>query len=125
MLRDQQFVYSKSLSLTISLTSIIFRYLFIYIIKWIGYTTRTEEYRKIKMLVFSISLFLSGFLVLLTSANFEFTNKYWNGRFSDFNKDWFVNVGSVIQKSFFYLALYPLVELCGFGFLLYLKRCKD
>ena len=95
-MRDEQYIYTRILSGIVSISSIIFRYLFIFIINWIGYSTRTEQFRKVKLLVFSLSMFLSGFLVLLSSANFEFTDKYFNGRYSDFNKDWFINVGSVI-----------------------------
>jgi len=86
LLQKFNYVLSKSISLGISICCICFRYYFIFTVKKIGYATRTKEYRRIKLLVFSISFFISGLLVLLMSANFSFSDKHFNGRFSDFNK---------------------------------------
>jgi hypothetical protein len=62
---------------------------------------------------------------MLMSANFEFAPNIFDGKYSDFNLDWFIDIGSIVVTSMLITAVYPLVELLGFGGILYLKRAAD
>ena len=62
---------------------------------------------------------------MVMSANFEFAPTIFDGKYSDFNLDWFIDIGSIVVSSMTFTAIYPLVELGGFGGILYLKRALD
>ena len=95
------------------------------LIKKIGFHTKSSEIRMIKNCVFWLQFFSSGLMVLVMSANFDFTKLAFNGQYSDFNKGWFQDVGSVIVKGMVGACWWPPFDVSMKAFLLYLKRVKD
>jgi len=75
--------------------------------------------------VFAVAFINNALLIMLMSANFEFAPTIFDGKYSDFNLDWFIDIGSIVVASMIFTALYPLIELVGFGGILYLKRVAD
>jgi len=49
----------------------------------------TDETIRIKKVLTIISLFNKCIYIIILTANFEFTNRAFNGKYSDFNKEWF------------------------------------
>lgn len=105
----------------IAMGNTCFRYLIIFIIKNIGFSTQTEEMQKVKAGVFIISFFNSAFLVLLMNA------EVWllKGKYNDFSSDWYQSTGSIIISSMAFTAVYPVIEYAGFGFLRYVHKARD
>jgi len=70
----------------------------------------------------------NALLVMVMSANFEDAPKFFpifHGKYSDFNLDWFIDIGAIVVSSMTVTAIYPLIELAIFGGILYLKRARD
>ena len=93
--------------------------------KMIGFETSSAEIRFIKNAVFIVSFINNALLVMVMSANFEFTSHVFNGKYSDFNLDWFIDIGSIVVSSMTTTAIYPVIELAIFGGILYVKRALD
>jgi len=91
----------------------------------IGFKTSSSEIRFIKIAVFAVAFINNALLLMVMSANFEFAPTLFDGKYSDFNLDWFIDIGSIVVTSMMFTAIYPLLELVGFGGILYLKRVAD
>lgn len=58
------------------------------------------------------------------SADFEMFS-YFQGKYSDINEEWFADIGSIIVSSMVFTAVYPVIELFGFGGINLLKKLID
>lgn len=67
----------------------MFRFIIIKVVRSIGMRTITKEIILIKNAVFAVSFVNNGLLVMLMSANFKYIPFTHDGRYSDFNFDWF------------------------------------
>jgi len=61
-----------------------------------GYDTCTKTTRVSKFLLSKISFFNKCILLILITANFEFSDTWFNGPYSDINEKWFQTNGKII-----------------------------
>ena len=102
-----------------------FRYVIIAAIRSTRMSSVSNETRHVKRAVTIVSFFNNALLIFLMSFNMEFSDRFFNGEFSDFSKDWFSEVGYVIVSSLGFTSLYPLIEIILFGGLNKLKMAWD
>lgn len=73
------------------------------LITWIGYDTHSEQLTKITNGVFISLFFNTGFLLILTNANFSQYHlplKNWfNGPYDDYSPDWYVYVANTLTQT--------------------------
>lgn len=113
------------LGIFLSLMTSITRYLIIFSIKWIGISSLSKETKRIKDAVFIFSFFNTGLLVLLINADFSYVSRFFTGKYSDFNAEWYSDVGSTIISSLVFTAVYPIIEILLFGGINLLIKAAD
>ena len=100
------------------------------IIDWVGCDTQSSEMSFVMMAVFFTTLFNTGFLLLIVNGNMQEQTAFpghrlLNGDLSDFNQEWFTQMGIVICGSMQLNIVMPLVlEIVGAG-IRGLKRLLD
>lgn len=114
-----------SLGIFITLVTYLARMIITALIKFIGIASLSKETKIIKDAVFGFSFFNTGCMYLLMNADFAYLNIFFTGKYSDFNKQWYSDIGSVIISSLMFTAVYPALELMIFGGLNYLSRVMD
>jgi hypothetical protein len=67
-------VYNLSISLMINIVNTVIKLILVNLIQVIGEDTRSATNRSVKMGVFVTQFFNTGILILLSSANFQYTN---------------------------------------------------
>ena len=119
-------IYTKFyLGIFISLMTSITRYLIIFMVKWVGFSSFSKEIKHIKGAVFIFSFFNTGLLVLLINADFAYFNRFFTGKYSDFNAEWYSDIGSTIISSLVFTAVYPIIEILLFGGINLLFKMAD
>ena len=71
--------------------------------------------RSIKVGVFLSQFFNTGILILLAGSNLSetsipFLNRVLKGQYTDFNSEWYNDIGATIQQAMVVSALMPLIE---------------
>jgi len=61
-----------------------------------GFASLTKQTKKIKEILYMMTFFNKCLLLVILTANFEFTDRFFNGPFSDFNEEWFKRNGKSI-----------------------------
>lgn len=120
----------SSISASINVINSILKLILIKLISLIGEDTRSATIRSIKVGVFITQFFNTGVLLLLASANFSETkvpylNSYDNGAYTDFNEDWYREVGSIIIKTLAIASIMPVVEFVAMWSIKYGLRLLD
>jgi len=64
-------------------------------------------------------------LIVLLSANFEFTTIMFNGKFSDFNKNWFYTNGNVIVSTIISCFSIPIINYLMNSSIHWFYKAKD
>lgn len=64
-------------------------------------------------------------MYLLMNADFAYLDSFFSGKYSDFNKEWYSEIGSVIISSLMFNSVYPAIELFIFGGLNKIYRIMD
>jgi len=82
-------IIKSVLGVILSIISFAFRFIIIRVVHSIGMKTISGEIAQFKNAVFIVSFVNNGLLIMLMSANFEAIPLTHNGRYSDFNFDWF------------------------------------
>ena len=108
----------------LSVVSYIFRYIIVYTVQHIGYDSLSKEIYAVRNAVFIVTFVNNALLVLIMSADFEKIN-YFQGKYSDFNQDWFSDIGSIIVSSMTFNAVYPILEILFFGSLNNIQKMID
>ena len=108
-------VYNLSISLMINIVNTVIKLILVNLIQVIGEDTRSATNRSVKMGVFVTQFFNTGILILLSSANFQYTNvpilnQYLRGQYTDFTSDWYKDVGAIIVKAMLIASIMPVVE---------------
>ena len=93
----------------IVVTNIVVRSMTKILVEKIGYHSRSFEGFKICKIIFFAQLLNVGFLRLLSNANFKnIGGKYiFNGNFSDFDKNWYFEVGPRIMTTMLIESIIP------------------
>jgi len=81
------------------LINFIFKYIVLYNVTLLGIDSITKETNVLKVTFFVVSFFNNCMLIVLIGANFEFTDAMFNGKYSDFNKHWFISNGRIIVSN--------------------------
>jgi len=82
--------------------------------------TKSGTMRSIKVGVFLTVFFNTGILILLSSANMSETNipffkSMFVSTYTDFNSEWYKDVGQIILKAMLLNAFMPWIEF-GIGY---------
>ena len=109
----------------ISIFNYSLRGLIIYFVKKIGYDSLTKEISLIRFFIAKVSVFNKCVLIILTTANFEFTDYAFNGTFSDFNKKWYKTNGIIIVSTMLISTFFPLITISLEYFQDYCWRAYD
>ena len=92
-LGDRLKIIKSVLGVILSLISFVFRFIIIRVVRSIGMKTISNEIANIKNAVFIVSFFNNGLLIMLMSANFKAIPFTKDAKYSDFNFDWFQDIG--------------------------------
>ena len=83
--------------------NVILKTTIISLITWIGYDTHSELMTKITNGVFICLFFNTGFMLLLTNANFSDVSGWlavpFHGTYYDYSPRWYAMVGSVLVST--------------------------
>lgn len=104
-----------SVSLFIVIADELLEYISDIIIDWIGFHSRSELAMRKKNIIFFLTFFHTGILLLLINANFSGTGipilgYIFHGKFQDFNSSWFFTIGAQITSVLIFMIIkYPIV----------------
>jgi hypothetical protein len=106
------------------------RTIFINMADLVGFKTESEKADFIKNTIFLSSFFNSAISMLLASwsgreISIPLLGSFFEGVYSDFNSDWFPDVGYVIIYNCLYNLVWPFIEFFVFYGIRHLKRCID
>jgi hypothetical protein len=106
------------------------RLLFMAIAEVIGFNDNSEKASFITFSVFYTSFFQTGLLCLIASMDSREYNLWkFNGLFSgiytDFNAQWFSDIGGVIVYNMLFNAVWPIFEFFMFYSIRHVKRVWD
>jgi hypothetical protein len=104
--------------------------MFIMMADMVGFKTESEKADFIKNTIFLSSFFNSAISLLLASwsgreIGIPGLNRFFEGVYSDFNSDWFPDVGFVVIYNCLYNMVWPIIEFFVFYGLRHLWRCLD
>lgn len=99
------------------------------LITWIGYDTHSEQLTKITNGVFASLFFNTGFLLILSNANFSQYNlplkSTFNGPFDDYSPSWYVYVGNTLTQTMIINAFFQTFFQWGMDTLVWYFRRSD
>jgi len=78
-----------------------------------GFDTLTKTSRVTKFLLSKISFFNKCVVLILITANFEFTDVFFNGPYSDINEKWFKTNGKIIVTVMETQMIIPIFNYIG------------
>jgi len=78
-----------------------------------GFDTRTKTIKVTKFLLSKISFFNKCIVLILITANFEFSDICFNGPYSDINEEWFKTNGKIIVTIMEVQIMIPIVNYIG------------
>ena len=109
----------------IALVNFIFSYVFRYVVQLIGVESFTKEVKILKNVFTLMSVFNSCLIILIISANFEMTDKAFNGEYSDFTPDWFRTNGKIVVYTVISAICFPVVGVMVPYIQLYMLKAND
>ena len=127
-------VYIKmGVSMMIVGVNFVLRIILVDLIKSLRLRTVTEETNYTMVSIFIGQFVNTAILLLLNSANFKdidggkgpLSYIFMVGDLTDFNVEWYRSVGSIIMKTMFMTALWPLIEFAMFYSLMNFSRWMD
>lgn len=130
MVFGQLFFYMQFLSVSIVAVNYFLRVGVIYIVKQIGFSSRSAETKNIMIFVFLLQFFNTGPLLLLINADFSelevpLLNKLQPGPHSDFGPKWYQFVGETLINTMCFNLMWPVMEFVIFYALRTFWRLKD
>lgn len=95
--------------------------------------TISQETFFIMIFIFCAQFVNTGFIVMLSDANFKdidggngpLSNIFSVGKETDFSEQWYRTTGMLIMRTMLIAAVYPVMEFCGFWSLAQFKRLRD
>ena len=111
----------------------VLRIILVDLIKSLRLTTVTAETNYTMVSIFVGQFVNTAVLLTLNSANFKDIDGgsgplsiiFMVGDLTDFNVDWYRQVGAIIMKTMFMTALWPLIEFAMFYSIMNFSRCLD
>ena len=125
-----QTTLNTTVTILVSVINIVLRLIVEALVNKIGYDTDSERVSTIMTVTF-VSMFMNtGVITLLTQANFRYMDAPFHLipfylEFPDFNRDWYIILGSTMVKTMFIAALAPLIELISGVLTRTIKRTLD
>lgn len=115
----QDFFGGKALSQVVSISivviNLILRTLMLYLIKWIGHHTESEQTAAIMSSIFIVQFFNTAILLILTNANTADAGLGFlpfKGKYNDLNFEWYNDVGASFIITMGTAAVFPVIEFC-------------
>ena len=104
----------------IIIVNTVIRMVVIIIINKVGCSTESQQMKYITDSVFLCIFFNTGFLLMLVNANLEMQGylvaKHFKGGISDFDQNWFTNMGDTIVAAMVFNVWFPIVmEIINYG----------
>jgi len=114
-------ILGTSIAFIIVAVNVILKLVTIKLVEWVGEDTESCQKALITKSVFYAQFFNTGFLILIVNANLTehdphgFT-KYFDGPFTDYMPQWYLDVGLKILQTLVINSIMPIVGVCvGFG----------
>lgn len=107
-------VFSNAVTVLVSVVNILLRSLNMALIERVGLDTQSEKTSMIMQSVFVTSFINSGFILLLTNANFEFSVLKFiplRNQYADFSMNWYLDIAPSLCQSMLIMAFFPYVEI--------------
>ena len=84
----------------------------------------------VKQGVFYLLFMQLGIMITLATWNARevnslVVNRLFGGLYTDFNREWFADVGYIIQRTMFYNAFWPMIEVLLSGAVRFAYRMLD
>lgn len=123
-------VVGGAVSSMIVILNFLVRLLFMAIAEVIGFNDNSVKASFITFSVFYTSFFQTGLLCLIASMDSrEYKlgpfNALFSGIYTDFNAQWFSDIGSVIINNMLFNAVWPFAEFFMFYSVRHVKRAWD
>ena len=83
------------------------------LVHWIKYDNASVTVAKIVTIEYLLVYFNTGIIILVSNANLnaiEFENDYLDGRYSDFNYQWFMHMAPLLINPFFINFINPFIK---------------
>lgn len=117
-------------AVSISVVNTVLRTILILLVKFIGEDTKSEQTRSVKVAVFITQFFNTAILLLLFNANMSetsipFFSDVLAGEYTDFNNDWYTDIGCTIIKAMIVASVFPLIEAVMFGSMKFAFKLLD
>jgi len=114
----------------ISMTNFFIRFVWMYMAQWIGFTSVTLEIEFIKNSVFYLYFLNSGLLYILApwdsrELDLPIIRSLFQGVYTDYNANWFQDIGLTIAATAFFNLYYPVIEFFGFWGIRHVYRMID
>jgi hypothetical protein len=112
----------------IVLVNFIYRYLFLYLSNFLGFRNKASKSNWIKNTIFLANFFNLGLVVTMASSNsrnFKAISNLFDGIYSEFNANWFSDVGYIIIYNMIYNSVWPLIEFPLFYLFRHFARAID
>jgi hypothetical protein len=123
-------LYTKIVSISINVINFVLRTFLILLVKFIGEDTKSEQTRSVKVAVFITQFFNTAILLLLFNANMSeqdvpLFSGALTGAYTDFNDDWYVDIGGTITKAMIVASIFPIIEFVMFGLMKWAFKFMD
>jgi hypothetical protein len=122
------YLFTNQNSLLIVLINFVYRYLFLYLADFVGFRSQASKGNWIKNTIFFSNFFNLGLVVTMASCNsrnFHAVSNLFDGIYSDFNANWFSDVGYIIIYNMLYNSAWPIIEFFLFYLFRHVARAVD
>lgn len=122
------YAITESISIAITIVNMIIREVCIVFIKMIGYHTQSGEISAIMTVIFIATFFNTGFLLLLTEANTQYTFlKFlpFTGPYTDLSENWYLDIGPSLVLTMLINSVYLWTSFASSFATKALGRCLD
>lgn len=115
---------------SIVLVNQMLRTLVIWLVKQIGYGTRSKETSRIMQLIFLFQFMNTGPFLLLVNSDLSelklpIVSKLSKGLNTDFTQRWYSDIGLIIVNTMTFNMFFPIIEFVGFFLLRFAYRLWD
>ena len=100
--------------LLIIISNSVIKHASIILSKWLKFDKRTNEISMIQILCFIMLFFNNALAILFINArftNFIYFNKTFDGKYSDLDQDWYIEIAPLIVSPMYVQLIFPLQNL--------------
>ena len=110
---------------TIALVNYVFRFIIMWNIRALKYYSLSKETTITKWYIEKVGFFNKCLLIIMASADFEFSSSAFNGQYSDFNNEWYQHNGNIIIFALLTQVWIPILNYFFYVFYIYVFQAYD